>query len=173
MQEKVKPTERKPYERKTKTAEQALAALMRYAARAERSSGDAMRLMRTWGVPESDRGAVLSRLVKDRFIDDERYAEAYVRDKTRLAGWGIYKIRSGLAAKGIAPDIIKRVLEQSGEESVTERLTGLLERKARTIKASTPYEARVKLIRFALSRGFTYDEVMEAVSGIMPDAGDE
>ncbi|HLR46246.1 MAG TPA: hypothetical protein VK092_03745, partial [Deinococcales bacterium] len=47
-----------PRERKTKTAGEALSALMRYAARAERSSGDALRLMHRWGVPEPGRAAV-------------------------------------------------------------------------------------------------------------------
>ena len=83
-------SEKKAYERKTKNAEQALASLMRYAARAERSSGDAMRLMHTWGVPEADRRRSLDRLMAERFIDDERFAEAFVRDKRRLSGWGVY-----------------------------------------------------------------------------------
>ena len=73
-----------------KTAEQALASLMRLCARAERSSGDAMRLMGTWGVPTQERGAVLQRLVKERFIDDRRYAAAFVREKINLSAWGEY-----------------------------------------------------------------------------------
>ena len=61
---------------RTKTPEQALAALMRLCARAEKSEGDARRLMRGWGVAEKDAEQVLGRLVRDRFIDDSRYAEA-------------------------------------------------------------------------------------------------
>ena len=85
--------------KRDKTAEQALASLMRLCARAERSSGDAMRLMGTWGVPTQERGAVLQRLIKERFIDDRRYAEAFVREKINLSAWGEYKIRTALRRK--------------------------------------------------------------------------
>ena len=69
---------RKPRQR---SAEEAFAALARLCSRAEKSSGDAMRLMRTWGVPEADRPKVLQQLQEQRYIDDERFAGAFVRDK--------------------------------------------------------------------------------------------
>lgn len=169
MQEKVKARERKPYERRTKTAEQALSALMRYAARAERSSGDAMRLMRTWGVPEADRQGVLDKLTEHRFIDDERFAAAYVRDKVRLSGWGVYKIRAGLAAKGIAPAIIDRAVGQVDGGETSDKLDQLLRRKAAGLKDELPYDRRTKLIRYALSRGYGYDEVLDAVDRVVPE----
>ena len=81
MRKRVETVEGEYPERKSKSAEQALSALMRYAAKAERSSGDAMRLMRRWNVPEQERAGVLERLVAMHFIDDERYARAYVREK--------------------------------------------------------------------------------------------
>ena len=59
---------------------------MRLCARAEKSQEDARRLMRGWGVAEKDAEQVLGRLVRDRFIDDSRYAEAFVREKLRLSG---------------------------------------------------------------------------------------
>ena len=92
---------------RTKTPEQALAALMRLCARAERSEEDARRLMTRWGVAPADRERVLERLRRDRFIDDARYAEAFVRDKIRLSGWGARKIRTSLRLKGIAAAIKK------------------------------------------------------------------
>ena len=75
-------------ERRTKTPEQALTTLMAMCARAERSSGDARRLMTRWGVAEQDQEGVLQRLIDDRFIDDRRYAAAFVRDKRTFNGWG-------------------------------------------------------------------------------------
>ena len=99
-----------PRERKTKSAEQALQSLMRLCARAEKSSGDAMRLMRTWGVPEAQRQDVLNKLVELRFIDDKRYAEAYVREKSQLAGWGARKIAMQLRLKGVTKDIVDTTL---------------------------------------------------------------
>ena len=73
--------------KKVKTPEQALAALMRLCARAEKSQEDARRLMRGWGLAERDAEGVLAKLVRDCFIDDARYAGAFVREKLRLSGW--------------------------------------------------------------------------------------
>ena len=87
----MQPPEVKTTGKRAKTPEQALAALMRLCARAEKSQDDARRLMRGWGLAEREGEQVLARLVRDRFIDDGRYAEAFVRDKLRLSGWGEYK----------------------------------------------------------------------------------
>ena len=159
----------KPKVKRPKTAEQALASLMRLCARAERSSGDAMRLMATWLVPEADRQGVLQRLIKDRFIDDSRYAEAFVREKSNLSAWGEYKIRTALRCKGIADEIINSALQQMPAEQNLERLTERLKRKIRTIKYDTTYQLKTKLIRHALSLGFTMDDVLKCVEEVMRD----
>ena len=154
----------KPSGPKTKTSEQALAALMRYASRAERSSGDAERLMRNWNVPEPERQAILERLKRMKFIDDARFAAAYVRDKSEFAGWGSRKIRTGLISKGIDRQIIDSVLgelKESGSENC--RLDELIARKLNSLKTGTTYEKKGKLLRFGLSRGYGYDAVMESV----------
>ena len=159
----------KPKVKRSKTAEQALTSLMRLCARAERSSGDAMRLMATWMVPEADRQGVLQRLIKDRFIDDSRYAEAFVREKSNLSAWGEYKIRTALRRKGIADNIINSALQQMPTEQNLERLTERLRRKMRTIKYDTTYQLKTKLIRHALSLGFTMDDVLKCVEDVMRD----
>ena len=146
---------------------------MRLCARAERSSGDAMRLMATWLVPEADRQGVLQRLIKDRFIDDSRYAEAFVREKSNLSAWGEYKIRTALRRKGIADDIINSALQQMPAEQNLERLTERLKRKMRTIKYDTTYQLKTKLIRHALSLGFTMDDVLKCVEEVMRDINTE
>ena len=163
----------KPKVKRPKTAEQALASLMRLCARAERSSGDAMRLMATWMVPEGDRQRVLQRLIKDRFIDDSRYDEAFVREKSNLSAWGEYKIRATLRRKGIADEIINNALQQMPTEQNIERLTERLKRKMRTIKYDTTYQLKTKLIRHALSLGFSMDDVLKCVEEVMRDINTE
>lgn len=155
--------ERKSRERKSKTAEQALRSLMRLCARSEKSSGDAMRLMHTWQVPQAERQSILDRLIKDRFIDDGRYADAYVREKSRLSGWGARKIAMQLRQKGIAQDIVAKALKQLDGDVELPRLVEKLRRKLRTTKYSSEYELRGKLLRYALSLGFDYDMAQRAV----------
>ena len=153
-----------PRERRTKTPEQALTALMRLCARAEKSEGDARRLMHGWGVAEADAEQVLERLVRDRFIDDTRYAEAFVREKLRLSGWGEYKLRAALQRKGIARETVDEALRQIDRTGMSDRLAEQLARKIRTLRAATLYELKTKLTRYGLSLGYDYETVSEAVS---------
>ena len=155
--------ERKPRERKPKTAQQALQSLMRLCARSEKSSGDALRLMQQWQGPQSERQGVLDKLLKDRFIDDSRYADAYVREKSRLSGWGVRKIAMQLRQKGVSQDVIVEALKQLDSDVELPRLVEKLRRKARTTKYSSDYELRGKLLRYALSLGFDYAMAQRAV----------
>lgn len=158
-----------PREKRPKSAAQALQSLMGLCARAEKSSGDAMRLMRGWGVPEGEREGVLAKLVEQRFIDDRRYAEAYVREKSNLAGWGARKIAFQLRQKGITQEIITTTLASLDSDTQLEQLTAKLERKMRTTKAANNYELRGKLLRYGLGLGFDYEMTRTAIDKIAPE----
>lgn len=153
---------------KQKTPAEALASLMRLASRAEKSSGDARRLMRGWGVAASDAEKIVAELVERRFIDDERFAAAYTREKVRTSGWGAHKIAAALAAKGISREIVSAALDKHLDAGAQgERLEKYLARKLPRMKAATPYELRSKLIRYGLSLGYGYETVAEAVEKTM------
>ena len=140
---------------------------MNMAARAERSSGDALRLMKRWGVDDNDAQRVLQRLIAERFIDDSRYAAAFVREKINLSGWGSYKIVAALRRKGVDNRIIENALSQYGSVDMEERLQGLLEKKIKTVKYRDTSDLRAKLFRFAASRGYDYSTAMQAVDRVV------
>ena len=156
-----------PHEPKTKTAEQALNSLMRLCSKAEKSSGDALRLMYRWGVPIAERQGVLDKLVEMRFIDDARYAEAYTREKSQLAGWGARKIAQNLYQKGVSKDIVAKTLAMLESDDQRAMLEKRLQRKLPTIKATTDYERRGKLLRYALSLGYDYDMVISVIDTLL------
>ncbi len=149
---------------RAKSPEQALNSLMALCARAEKSSGDAYRLMARWGVEKSEQPKVLEQLIKDRFIDDERYATAYIRDKINLSGWGKFKIKSHLIQKGVAKEIIDEQLDQLDRDKMGERLQEMIQRRARTTKYTTKFQLRDKLIRYGASLGYDFSSVSEAVN---------
>jgi regulatory protein len=162
MEQKVERTKR------TKTPQQALQSLMRMCARSERSSGDALRLMKRWGVADDDARKVLARLQAERFIDDRRFAEAFVRAKLNLSGWGAYKIKMSLRAKGLSREVIEEVVSPMIEATdMKERLEDIMQRKLRTLKYTSTYEAKTKLIRFAASRGYEIEEAIECASRVI------
>lgn len=155
--------------KRTKSPEQALAALMRLAARSEKSSGDALRLMQNWGVDPSARQGVLQRLINDKFIDDRRYAEAFVRDKMRFSGWGVFKLRAALRNKGISTDIVEDVLRMLDSNNMTDRLRERLERKMRTTKYTTRYDLKTKLMRYGASLGYDFESVGDVVDTLISE----
>lgn len=156
-----------PKVKRTKTAEQALRSLMNLCARSEKCSGDALRLMRGWGVSDADAQKVLQRLVSERFIDDSRYAAAFVREKINLSGWGVYKITTALRRKGIEGATIAAVMSENGDVDMSERLMQLLERKVRTTKAKDSTDLRAKLFRYAAGQGYDFAMIKGCVERIV------
>ena len=100
---------------------------------------------------------VLDILVREKYVDDLRYAEAFARDKSSIAGWGEMKIRYMLSAKGIDRDVISGALEEIDAGKADDRLKKLIENKYRSLKDDPQW--KMKLLRFALGRGYPYDEV--------------
>ncbi len=160
-------------ERKVKSPEQALNSLMALCAKGEKSSGDARRLMTQWGVDKAEQEGVLERLLRDKFIDDERYAAAFVREKTRLNGWGKYKIRLQLGLKGVAKEIIDAELEGLDEGYMGEKLEELLRKRLRTTKWDTKWQLREKLTRYGAGLGYDFGAVGEAVGKVIATIEDE
>ena len=106
---------------------------------------------------ESGAAEIVEALEKDGFVDDGRYAAAFARDKASLQGWGPIKITHMLRAKGIPDALIRQALAEIDSPKAEEKLRRLLEAKRKTLEGDPA--ARLKLIRFALSRGYDYDQV--------------
>ena len=114
---------------------------------------------------QSEAARIVDILVEERYVDDLRYASAFARDKSSISGWGSVKISHMLSAKGISRDIIKEALEEIDEEKASSRLDKLLQSKARSLKDDP--QAKLKLLRFALGRGYGYDEVKDIVDELI------
>ena len=109
-------------------------------------------------------GKVVGQLVADKYVDDARYASAYAREKAGLQGWGPVKIRFQLRAKGVSDADIASALQDIEPEKADARLEKLLAAKARTLEGDPQF--RLKLLKFALSRGYEYDTVEAALKKI-------
>ena len=123
--------------KRTKTPEQALRMLMYRCAKSEVAVSDARRSLVRWGVAEADRQRIVDTLLRERFIDERRYAEAYVREKTGLSRWGVYKIRAALRAKQIPEMLIEEALRQVDPQFMRGKLEEQLRRKMQAIRAAT------------------------------------
>ena len=117
---------------------------------------------------EGDRAAaqeVVDILVNEKYVDDLRYASAFARDKSAIQGWGEVKIRYMLSAKGVSRDLIDKALEEIDQDKADSRLEKLLQNKLKSLKDDP--QCRLKLLRFALGRGYSYDEVNDVVNSLL------
>lgn len=105
---------------------------------------------------------LIEALLKDGYLDESRYASAFARDKSALEGWGSVKIRFALRARGIPASVIDAAIAGIDSERAGEKLSRLLQAKMRTLQGDP--QCRIKLLKYALSRGYEYDDVRSAVA---------
>lgn len=146
-----------------KSEKEAYLTLAALCAQAEHCQWEMLEKMRRWEVPEEAQARVMQRLVKERYVDDERYAQAFVKDKIRYNKWGRRKVDQALWQKHIDEDIRKRVLDEVDDDEYLKVLRPLLKQKRKSTKANSDYELNQKLMRFALGRGFTFDIVRQCI----------
>jgi regulatory protein len=160
--------------KKEMTEQEAYLQLATLCARAEHCQQEMCDKMKRWGLDEQVQERIVARLVKERFVDDERYARAFVKDKVRYNKWGRRKVQQGLWMKRIDEDIQQRVLADVDDKEYLEVLRPLLKQKRKSTKAESDYELNQKLMRFALGRGFTFDIIRQCLDvDEEMDEGDE
>ena len=146
-----------------KSEKEAYLTLAALCAQAEHCQWEMLEKMRRWEVPEEAQARVMQRLVKERYVDDERYAQAFAKDKIRYNKWGRRKVDQALWQKHIDEDIRKRVLDEVDDDEYLSVLRPLLKQKRKSTKANSDYELNQKLMRFAMGRGFTFDIIRQCI----------
>ena len=149
---------------KEKTEQEAYLRLTALCAQAEHCQQEMRDKMKRWDIDPAVQDRIITRLVKERYVDDERYARAFVKDKIRYNKWGRRKVQQGLWLKHIDADIQERVLSEVDDSEYLSILRPLLKQKAKGIRAENDYERNQKLVRFALGRGFTFDIIRQCLN---------
>jgi len=144
----------------------ALEKAMAQCSRREYCSDDIRNKLSLWGVDNDDIGKILRILISDNFINEPRYATAFVRDKFKYNKWGKVKIASHLKSKKIPSEIIGPALDSIDHEHYIIFLRGLLEVHRRTVKAKNQMDLKAKLLRFALSKGFESSLVYDILNDL-------
>jgi regulatory protein len=149
--------------KKEMTEQEAFLQLAALCAQAEHCEQEMRDKLKRWGFDESVQNRIIERLVRERYIDNERYARAFVKDKIRYNKWGRRKVQQALWLKRIDKDIQQRVLDEIDENEYLSVLRPLLRQKQKTVKAQNDYELNQKLVRFAIGRGFTFDIIRQCL----------
>ncbi len=109
---------------------------------------------RAWGVSSNESQKIVATLTRENFINETRYANAFVRDKFKYNKWGKVKIAVHLKSKKIPTSIINPALDTIDDENYTGLIRDLIAGHKKHLKAKNSYELKAKLLRYGLSKGF-------------------
>jgi len=146
-----------------KTALQKAAA---YCAQSERATSEVKEKLQKWGIQNTDIEEIIKKLIDDDFLNEQRYCNAFAKDKFRFNRWGKTKIAYMLSQKNVAKECILQTLDNIDEEEYLAVLSDLLKSKAKTIKDTDKFQKEQKLFRFAASRGFESEAIRLVVRSL-------
>lgn len=148
-----------------KLREELLQRAMRACSEREYCISDITALLVRWGADNEEmREWIIERLVKEKFIDEQRYSRAFVLDHFRHSQWGRVKISMALKQKKVDSDSISSGMDAIGEEEYLELLKKIVSDQRRKIKSKSRIELKGKLLRHALGKGFESHLVYDAIN---------
>ena len=147
--------------------EQALGKAARLCGGSEHCSSQIREKLLSWGKSAEDTEDIIAYLIKEKYVDDARFARAYCHDKFCYSHWGRVKIRQMLRHLHLTDAEIAEGLEVISEEAYLQAISDALRQKNRTLRDTDTYQRKGKLVRHLLSRGFEMELVIDAVDDLL------
>jgi len=130
----------------------------------ERAHSEVLQKLKTWEVDTHDAEQILTELISENYINEERFARAFVSGKFRIKKWGWQKIKSTLRLKGVSNYSIELAKEEINDADYRHTMVELIRKKWPLIKANSAWEAKQKLLRYAAGRGYHPEEVHSVIN---------
>ena len=140
--------------------------ILRYCVYQERSHRQVKDRLYSFGLYKNEVEDLLTELITNGFLNEERFALAYVGGKFRIKQWGRIKIKNGLKMQGITPYLINKALKEIDEQDYQATLKKLLKKKAALIDSANKLEIKQKLLRYAISKGYESELVWQMIENI-------
>jgi regulatory protein len=134
-----------------------------YCAYQERSQQEVRDKLYEWGLYPNVVENVIIQLIADNFLNEERFANAYVRGKFNQKGWGKNKIKQGLKFKKVSDVLIKKALQNINGDDYLQMLNKVLQKKESLLSEKDPYKRKYKLQQYGLSRGYENDLILDVL----------
>ena len=138
-----------------------------YCAYQERSQQEVRDKLYSYGLHHDEVEDVLADLIVDGFINEARFARAYVGGKFRMKGWGRRKILQGLQQHRISEYCIRKGLEEIDAEIYYQTLRKHAEKKLLSLKGQSAYVMRGKLTQHLMMKGFEGDLIREVIEELI------
>ena len=151
-------------QRKILTKEQALQKLRQYCAYQERSHSEVQQKLYELGIRKQDHDEIISTLIEEDYLNEERFAKAFAGGKFRMKDWGRKKIFYALKEKKVSEYSIKQAMKEIDEEEYLKNLKELTEEKYNALKEEQYLVRKKKTIDYMLQKGYEFDLVTKAVN---------
>ncbi|MFD2288002.1 RecX family transcriptional regulator [Pedobacter petrophilus] len=142
---------------------QALAKAESFCVYQERSQKEVRYKLVEWGMRGDELEEILSELIVNNFLNEERFAKSYASGKFNIKKWGRVKIKQGLKLKGVPDRILQKALYSLDDNDYMQTLESLVIKKANTIAESNPLKRKMKLMTYLQGRGFESDLILLAL----------
>ena len=133
----------------------------------EHCTSQIMEKLSLWNVSVRDANNIMDYLLKEKYIDNKRFARAYCHDKFCYNHWGRIKIRQMLRHLRLDDEEIEEGMQTIPDEDYLQTLNDALQAKDRTLREKDVYQRKAKLVRHLLSRGFETELVLDAVNDFL------
>ena len=145
--------------------DQARLKIQSYCAYQERSHKEVRDKLYSFGLFKDEVDELCTELIRDNFLNEERFAQAFATGKFRMKKWGWKKIEMHLKQKGISGFCLKQARKEIQDEEYLQVLTELADAKGRMVKAINPFEKKAKVAAFLSGRGFETELIWQVLKG--------
>ena len=153
--------------KKRSTASEALAKISRYCAYQERSHNEVKSKLFEYGLTKDAGDEILSHLITEGFLNEERYAKAFAGGKFRIMKWGKLKIQKELESSGVSPRNIAKGLAEIDSSEYSQTLLMLIKKKSKQVDDDNIYTKKSKVARFVVGKGYEPELVWEIINDLM------
>jgi len=155
--------------KKQLTKEQALQKLRHYCGYQERCHAEVKTKLYELGVRKADHDEIISTLIEEDYLNEERFAIAFAGGKFRMKQWGRIKIKYELKQKQVSEYNIKKALKQANEEDYLKTLDKLAEEKYSTLKSEQWLTTKKTTMDYLMQKGFEPELINRAIQKITRD----
>ena len=156
------------YNRKRLTPSEALGRMYRYCAYQERSHSEAKSRLYEFGLSRDEVDELLTRLITEGFLNEERFAKAFAGGKFRIKKWGRIKIVNELEGRGLTANCIRAGLKEIDDEDYIDTLRDVLRKKSEVLPNENEFVFRDKLSKYAIQKGYEPDLVWKLIKEVFP-----
>ncbi len=138
--------------------------IFRYCAYQERSHQEVKAKLFQYGLHSSEVDEILSYLITEGFLNEERYAKAFAGGKFRIMKWGKLKIQRELESSGVSPRNIARGLAEISHSEYSQTILSLIKKKSNRVTDENIFSKKHKVARFVIGKGYEPELVWEIVN---------